>query len=83
MSSSTEVLSSAASTAWGTYKSTTAFHLKVIDVFLVYFASVAVIQFAYCAVLGSFPFNSFLSGFLSAVGMFILTGGSWAVGRWC
>mmetsp|Transcript_14847 Transcript_14847/g.29808 ORF Transcript_14847/g.29808 Transcript_14847/m.29808 type:complete len:101 (+) Transcript_14847:287-589(+) len=34
---------------------------------------VAMIQLAYCCLFGSFPFNSFLAGFLSAVGMFVLT----------
>ena len=33
----------------------------------------ALIQLAYCALVGTFPFNSFLAGFLSTVGMFVLT----------
>jgi oligosaccharyltransferase complex subunit epsilon len=32
-----------------------------------------VIQFVYCALVGTFPFNAFLSGFISAVGSFVLT----------
>jgi hypothetical protein len=28
----------------------------------------------YCALVGTFPFNSFLSGLLSTVGVFVLTG---------
>jgi len=31
-------------------------------------------QVLYCALVGTFPFNSFLSGFLSTVGVFVLTG---------
>lgn len=31
-------------------------------------------QVAYCALVGTFPFNSFLAGFLSCVGVFALTG---------
>uniref|UniRef100_A0A8C0B628 Dolichyl-diphosphooligosaccharide--protein glycosyltransferase subunit DAD1 n=1 Tax=Buteo japonicus TaxID=224669 RepID=A0A8C0B628_9AVES len=30
------------------------------------------LQFGYCLGVGTFPFNSFLSGFISAVGSFIL-----------
>jgi oligosaccharyltransferase complex subunit epsilon len=48
--------------------------LKVIDVFLAYILLTGVIQFVYCALVGTFPFNSFLSGFISTVGSFILTG---------
>eukprot|EP01045_Picozoa_sp_COSAG04_P018954 COSAG04_NODE_1795_length_5563_cov_9.186493_9_plen_137_part_00 len=33
----------------------------------------ALIQLAYCALVGTFPFNSFLAGFLSTVGMLVLT----------
>ena len=33
----------------------------------------ALIQLAYCALVGTFPFNSFLAGFLPTVGMFVLT----------
>ncbi len=31
-------------------------------------------QFAYLLLVGSFPFNSFLAGFFSCVGFFVLTG---------
>lgn len=33
-----------------------------------------VAQFVYCVLVGSFPFNSFLAGFSSTVGAFVLTG---------
>jgi hypothetical protein len=33
-----------------------------------------IVQFVYCALVGTFPFNAFLSGFISTVGSFILTG---------
>lgn len=48
--------------------------VKVIDIFLAYVLLTGVIQFVYCALVGTFPFNSFLSGFISTVGTFILTG---------
>eukprot|EP01027_Heterolobosea_sp_BB2_P001321 GEZU01002022.1.p1 GENE.GEZU01002022.1~~GEZU01002022.1.p1 ORF type:complete len:130 (-),score=36.41 GEZU01002022.1:22-372(-) len=47
--------------------------LKVIDVFLVYILLTGIIQFVYCALVGTFPFNSFLAGFISCIGLFVLT----------
>lgn len=55
------------------YKAKTPQRLKVIDVFLAYIMLTGVAQFGYCAVVGTFPFNSFLAGFISAVGCFVLT----------
>lgn len=46
----------------------------MIDAYLVYIFFTGVIQFVYCVVVGRFPFNSFLAGFLSCVGSFVLTG---------
>lgn len=57
-----------------TYDSQTPQLLKIIDLFLAYIMATGVIQFLYCALVGTFPFNSFLSGFISTVGSFILTG---------
>lgn len=58
----------------GSYKTNTPSLLKVIDVYLAFVLFTGVIQFVYCALVGTFPFNSFLSGFISCVGTFILTG---------
>ncbi len=46
--------------------------LKAIDMFLLYVLATGVLQFVYMALLGSFPYNAFLSGFASAVGVFVL-----------
>merc|ERR1712212_1359434 len=46
--------------------------LKIIDAYLLYIFITGVIQFAYCLLVGTFPFNSFLSGFISCVGSFVL-----------
>lgn len=46
--------------------------LKLVDAYLVYVMLTGIIQFAYCALVGTFPFNSFLSGFISCVGSFVL-----------
>lgn len=56
------------------YRKATPQRLKLIDLFLTYIVLTGVIQFVYCAIVGTFPFNSFLSGFISCVGSFILTG---------
>lgn len=48
--------------------------LKIIDAYLFYIVLTGVIQFIYCCLVGSFPFNSFLSGFISTVSCFILGG---------
>jgi len=46
--------------------------LKMIDIYLLYILLTGITQFVYCALVGTFPFNSFLSGFISTVGSFIL-----------
>jgi oligosaccharyltransferase complex subunit epsilon len=61
-------------TFWTDYQKKTPLKLKLIDLSLVYVFITGVIQFIYCGLFGSFPFNSFLSGFLSTVGCFVLTG---------
>lgn len=48
--------------------------LKIVDAYLVYIVLTGIIQFVYCCLVGSFPFNSFLSGFISTVSCFILGG---------
>eukprot|EP00245_Coleochaete_scutata_P001496 TRINITY_DN1182_c3_g1_i1.p2 TRINITY_DN1182_c3_g1~~TRINITY_DN1182_c3_g1_i1.p2 ORF type:complete len:141 (+),score=25.58 TRINITY_DN1182_c3_g1_i1:10-432(+) len=46
--------------------------MKAIDVYIIYCISVAVIQFAYMFLVGSFPFNSFLAGVFSCIGSAVL-----------
>lgn len=53
--------------------------LKIIDAYLVYIVLTGITQFLYCCLVGSFPFNSFLSGFISTVSCFILGGKRLAV----
>eukprot|EP00164_Ancoracysta_twista_P001245 GFYU01001634.1.p1 GENE.GFYU01001634.1~~GFYU01001634.1.p1 ORF type:complete len:119 (-),score=27.79 GFYU01001634.1:46-402(-) len=55
------------------YGSNTPQFLKVMDCFLFFQFLTGVAQFVYAALVGSFPFNSFLSGFIGCVGCFILT----------
>lgn len=54
------------------YRDKTPTRLKIIDAYLGYILLTGVIQFAYCLLVGTFPFNSFLSGFISTVASFIL-----------
>ncbi|MFH4975432.1 hypothetical protein AB6A40_002141 [Gnathostoma spinigerum] len=54
------------------YARSTQSKLKIIDAYMVYIFITGVIQFVYCCLVGTFPFNSFLSGFISTVGSFVL-----------
>jgi oligosaccharyltransferase complex subunit epsilon len=44
----------------------------LIDAYLVYIVVTGVMQFAYCCLVGTFPFNAFLAGFISCIGSFVL-----------
>ncbi|VDQ06435.1 unnamed protein product [Trichobilharzia regenti] len=54
------------------YKATTPRRLRILDAYLVYILLTGIIQFLYCCLAGTFPFNSFLSGFISCVASFVL-----------
>lgn len=54
------------------YVQSTPKKLKIIDAYLLYIMLTGIIQFVYCCLVGTFPFNSFLSGFISSVGSFVL-----------
>ena len=56
------------------YMNTTSKRLKIVDAYLFYVLLSGVVQFIYCCLVGTFPFNSFLSGFISCVGTFVLGG---------
>lgn len=47
--------------------------LRLIDTFLAFLVVVGILQFSFCLLGGSFPFNAFLSGFSATVGQFVLT----------
>ncbi|KAJ7499290.1 oligosaccharyl transferase epsilon subunit [Mycena latifolia] len=65
--------SSAVQTLWKAYNDHTSDRLKFIDAFLVFLMLSGIIQFAYCVLVTTFPYNAFLSGFSSTVGQFVLT----------
>ena len=56
------------------YQSNTPKKLKLVDAYLVYILLTGILQFLYCCLVGTFPFNSFLSGFISTISCFILAG---------
>nr|BAD11075.1 defender against apoptotic death 1 [Gladiolus hybrid cultivar] len=47
-------------------------NLKIIDLYVVFAIFTALFQVVYMGLVGSFPFNSFLSGLLSCVGTAVL-----------
>jgi DAD family len=49
-------------TLWNAYLNTTPSRLKFIDAFLVFLVLSGVVQFVYCVLVTSFPFNAFLAG---------------------
>ncbi|KAJ1555627.1 Dolichyl-diphosphooligosaccharide-protein glycosyltransferase subunit dad1, partial [Cladochytrium tenue] len=54
------------------YLETTPQTLKLIDAYLVCVMLTGIIQFLYVILAGTFPYNSFLSGFIASVGAFVL-----------
>ncbi|VDP94548.1 unnamed protein product [Echinostoma caproni] len=57
---------------WKSYKSTTPRRIQLLDAYLAYILFTGLIQFVYCCIVGTFPFNAFLSGFISCVASFVL-----------
>ncbi|SPC64500.1 related to apoptotic cell death regulator DAD1 [Ustilago sp. UG-2017b] len=64
--------SSPLSTLYNSYVENSPKRLKVVDAFLVFLMLSGIIQFVYCALITNFPFNSFIAGFASTVGQFVL-----------
>lgn len=54
------------------YIKTTPKKLKLIDAYMFYILITGIIQAIYCLLVGTFPFNAFLSGFCSTVTSFVL-----------
>jgi len=72
MSSQAVELSGIVSKFSADYQKTTPMKLKLIDAYLGYCFFTGVIQFVYCCLVGTFPFNAFLAGFISCVTSFVL-----------
>ena len=71
-SSQSTTLASVASKFTSEYVHATPKRCKIVDAYLVYVFLTGVMQFIYCCLVGTFPFNAFLSGFISSVGCFVL-----------
>jgi len=54
------------------YVESTPKRIKIIDCFLVYMSLTALVQVVYCALVGTFPYNSFLAGLLACAGSFVM-----------
>ncbi|CAL8093656.1 unnamed protein product [Calicophoron daubneyi] len=57
---------------FASYKANTPKKLQILDIYLAYILFTGVVQFVYCCLVGTFPFNAFLSGFISCVASFVL-----------
>ncbi|KAJ2161349.1 Dolichyl-diphosphooligosaccharide-protein glycosyltransferase subunit dad1 [Coemansia sp. RSA 552] len=53
------------------YTASTPLRLRVIDAYMVFCMAVGLLQFVYCVLAGSFPYNAFLAGFGSAAACFV------------
>ncbi|EEQ99466.1 Defender against cell death, putative [Perkinsus marinus ATCC 50983] len=58
---------------WEKYNGMTPQKIKILDLFIVFLAYLSVVQFAYMWVVGTFPYNSFLSGLWATMGTAVLT----------
>ena len=72
--SSTAEIGSVVGKLFEDYKITTPKKLKLVDAYLFCILLTGITQFGYCCLVGTFPFNAFLSGFISTVASFVLTG---------
>ncbi|KAK6465427.1 DAD family-domain-containing protein [Scheffersomyces coipomensis] len=73
ITSSINEVFSAINTTYADYFETLTPRLKLIDIFLVFLVALGILQFIHVLLIGSFPFNAFLGGFISCVGQFVLT----------
>ncbi|KAF0471865.1 defender against death DAD protein [Gigaspora margarita] len=65
-------VSSAIQKLWTSYSKNTPQSLQLIDTYLVFILFSGVFQFVHCVLVGTFPYNAFLAGFISTVGSFVL-----------
>ena len=47
---------------------------KILDAYMSFVVMMGVIQFVYCFIIGKEPWATFLAGFISCVGTFVLVG---------
>ena len=56
------------------YKKETTSQIKFLDSFIIFSACVAILQAAYCFLVGTYPFNAFLAGFFCSLGCCVISG---------
>ena len=56
------------------YKKETTTQVKYLDAFIVFSAVTAILQAVYCFLVGTYPFNAFLAGFIASLGSCVLSG---------
>ncbi|KAI8978393.1 DAD/Ost2 [Pilobolus umbonatus] len=67
-----DVFRSSVNKLYTSYDTNTTVSLKLVDVYLVYILLTGISQFLYMVLVGTFPYNAFLGGFISTVGSFVL-----------
>lgn len=72
ISSNMAQIKSVLSKVYEEYETRTPKRIKIIDGYLAYILLTGIIEFVYCCLVGTFPFNSFLAGFISTVASFVL-----------
>lgn len=56
------------------YSEKTPKKIRLVDAYMFCILLTGIFQFGYCCLVGTFPFNAFLSGFISTVASFVLAG---------
>jgi len=74
MSTSNKNVVSVVTNLYSEYKSSTPTKLKLVDAYMFGILLTGIMQFVYCCLVGTFPFNAFLAGFISTVASFVLAG---------
>ncbi|CAE7656227.1 DAD1 [Symbiodinium sp. KB8] len=60
---------------WAEYLKTTPAQVRLLDAFLLFALTTAAVLVVYMSLVGTFPFNSFLSALAACAGVFVLTVG--------
>jgi oligosaccharyltransferase complex subunit epsilon len=58
---------------WDAYSLNTLHRVKLMDAYMIFILLTGIAQFVYAMVVGTFPFNAFLAGFIASVGSFVFT----------
>lgn len=56
------------------YSEKTPKKIRLVDAYMLCILLTGIFQFVYCCLVGTYPFNAFLSGFISTVASFVLAG---------